>query len=151
MLKSQLDYRLSLLFDNRGDVALKTGEIYIFTQPIKDQNIPQGYRVVLTSFDPKNGTVEMVKEGPGAKEPIVMNINDFNKAAMTEDTLNNLPDDLGTYQPNAEELDHITESMSFTSDELSDLAQLAKWNEEASAENISLDNLKDDFFTNFKC
>ena len=151
MLKAQLDYRASLLFDQTGNVALKTGEIYIFTQPVKSQNIPQGYRVILNSFDPKAGTVDLDKVGPGKKNNFTMSIEDFNKVTMTEEALNNVPNAPEQYEPTQAEVDNITASMSVISDELSDFEQLAQWNDEAIADNITPDDLKDDFFTNFKC
>ena len=55
------------------------------------------------------------------------------------------------YEPTDTELEHIGDSLSVTGDELSDFEQLAKWNEEASSDDISPDQLKNDFFTNFKC
>jgi hypothetical protein len=38
-----------------------------------------------------------------------------------------------------------------TGEELSDFVQLAKWEEEASADNVDLDTLKNNFFESFKC
>ena len=80
-----------------------------------------------------------------------MNIQDFNESAMSEESINNMPKEDEPYVPSEEELNHLSESMIITDGELSDFEQLAKWEDEASADTISLDDLKNDFFNNFKC
>jgi hypothetical protein len=49
------------------------------------------------------------------------------------------------------EAENINDSMDTINNELGDPTQLIKWKEEAAAENITADDLEDDFFTNFKC
>jgi hypothetical protein len=151
MLKEQISVRASSLFDNTGKIILMPGEIYIFTQPVKAEKIPEGYRVVLDTFDPENGIVTLSKVGRGRKKTFDMTINDFNSVAMSEEQFNNLPKEEETYTPSQEELDHLSESMINTGEELSDFVQLAKWEEEASADNVDLDTLKNNFFESFKC
>jgi hypothetical protein len=151
MLKTMLDNEASKILDELGNIDVKLGEIYIFTQPVKSMKIPQGYRVLVKSIDPENGTVELERVGPGRKKPITMNAADFNDVTMNEESLNNVPQAQEQYEPTQDELANISESMSVISDELSDFEQVAKWNEEASADNVSLDQLKNNFFDNFKC
>ena len=151
MLKEQLDARASLLFDETGNIVLKTGEIYIFTAPVKDEQVAQGYRVKIDSFDPMAKTVTVSNVGPGNNKTFTMSIKDFNDSAMSEELINNIPKEDEPYVPSEEELDHLTESMVVTDGQLSDFEQLAKWEDEASADTISLDDLKNDFFNNFKC
>jgi hypothetical protein len=151
MLKEQLDARASLLFDETGNIVLKTGEIYIFTAPVKDEQVAQGYRVKIDSFDPMAKTVTVSNVGPGNNKTFTMSIKDFNDSAMSEELINNMPKEDEPYVPSEEELGHLTESMAVTDGQLSDFEQLAKWEDEASADTISLDDLKNDFFNNFKC
>jgi hypothetical protein len=151
MLKKQLDIRSSLLFDKTGDVVLKLGEIYIFTEPVKANKVPEGYRVKIDSFDPIEGTVTVSRVGPGRTKSFTMDINDFNKVAMSEEDINNLPKEAEIYNPTQEEIELLTQSMTNTNDELSDFEQLAKWEDEASDDTISLNDLKNDFFNNIKC
>jgi hypothetical protein len=49
------------------------------------------------------------------------------------------------------ETENINDSMDTINNELGDPNQLIKWKEEAAADNITADELEDDFFTNFKC
>ncbi|MCX6195526.1 MAG: hypothetical protein NTY55_02585 [Flavobacteriia bacterium] len=151
MLKEQLDIRASLLFDETGNIVLKTGEIYIFTAPVKDEQVAQGYRVKIDSFDPMAETVTVSNVGPGNNKTFTMSIKDFNDSAMSEELINNMPKEDEPYVPSEEELGHLTESMAVTDGQLSDFEQLTKWEDEASADTISLDDLKNDFFNNFKC
>ena len=151
MLKEQLDIRASLLFDETGNIVLKTGEIYIFTAPVKDEQVAQGYRVKIDSFDPMTETVTVSNVGPGNNKTFTMSIKDFNDSAMSEELINNMPKEDEPYVPSEEELGHLTESMAVTDGQLSDFEQLTKWEDEASADTISLDDLKNDFFNNFKC
>lgn len=151
MLKKQLDIRSSLLFDKTGDVVLKLGEIYIFTEPVKANKVPEGYRVKIDSFDPIEGTVTVSRVGPGRTKSFTMDINDFNKVAMSEEDINNLPKEAEIYNPTQEEIELLTQSMTNTNDQLSDYEQLAKWEDEASDDTISLDDLKNNFFDNIKC
>jgi hypothetical protein len=151
-MKSQLDARMSLTFDETGEIVLKIGEIYIFTEPVKDKSIPDGYRVKVDSFDPEEETVTVSRVGPGRKsKPITMSIKDFNAYAMSEELINDMPKEEEPYIPSEEEVQHLTESINVTNEELSDFEQLAKWEDEASADNVDLDTLKNDFFNNFKC
>ena len=151
-IKSELDARMSLTFDETGEVVLNIGEIYIFTQPVKDMKIPDGYRVKVDTFDADKQTVTISRVGPGRKsQPIEISIKDFNAYAMSEKLINEMPKEEEPYNPTAEEIEHITKSMTVTDEQLSDFAQLAKWEEEASSDDISLDQLKNDFFNNFKC
>lgn len=151
MLKTLLDSQASKMFEEDSNVEIKTGEIYIFTQPVKSQKIPEGYRVIVDSFNPETGKVELNKVGPGKKKSFTMDIKEFTNTAMSEEMINQGPSTDDQYEPNAEEVQHITDSIAVTSDELSDFVQLAKWNTEASADDITPDQLKNDFFKNFKC
>ena len=151
MLKTMLDNEALKILDELGNIDVKLGEIYIFTQPVESMKIPQGYRVLVKSINPENGTVELERVGPGRKKPITMSAADFNDVTMNEESLNNVPQAQEQYEPTQDELANISESMSVISDELSDFEQVAKWNEEASADNVSLDQLKNNFFDNFKC
>ena len=70
---------------------LKIGEIYIFTEPVKDKSIPDGYRVKVDTFDPEEQTVTVSRVGPGRKsKPITMSIKDFNAYAMSEELINDI-------------------------------------------------------------
>jgi hypothetical protein len=151
-MKSQLDARMSLTFDETGEIVLKIGEIYIFTEPVKDKSIPDGYRVKVDTFDPEEQTVTVSRVGPGRKsKPITMSIKDFNAYAMSEELINDMPKEEEPYIPSEEEVEHLTKSMNVTDEQLSDFVQLAQWEAEASADTTSLDELKNDFFNNFKC
>jgi hypothetical protein len=96
-------------------------------------------------------TVTVSNVGPGNNKTFTMSIKDFNDSAMSEELINNMPKEDEPYVPSEEELGHLTESMAVTDGQLSDFEQLAKWEDEASADTISLDDLKNDFFNNFKC
>jgi hypothetical protein len=151
MLREQLDIRASLLFDDTGDIVLRKGEMYIFTDVVKGQSITKGFVGVIESFDPIKGTVTLYRNGKGSQETVTMNINDFIESAMSMQDIDNYAPEDNTYNPTPEEVEHITESMDNLNDDLSDYTQRIKWNTEASDPNISTDQLKDDFFTNFKC
>ena len=148
MLKDLVNQKMSNTFDETGKINLKTGEIYIFTQPVASLNIPKGYRAVLSSVNIEEGTVELLRVGPGRKKPITMNIADFDKVASTEEDLKNQPEE-EDYNPTDEEEDNINEGMNNTNIELSEATQIMNW--KAGADNTTLDDLEDDFFNNFKC
>jgi hypothetical protein len=150
-MKSQLDARMSLTFDETGEIVLNIGEIYIFTEPVKAHKVTEGYRVKVDTFDPEAETVTLSRVGPGRKKTFTMSIQDFNAYAMSEELINNMPKEEEPYVPSEEEVGHLTESMAVTDEQLSDFEQLAKWEDEASADTTSLDDLKNDFFNNFKC
>ena len=150
-MKSQLDARMSLTFDETGEIVLNIGEIYIFTEPVKTHKVTEGYRVKVDTFDPEAETVTLSRVGPGRKKTFTMSIQDFNAYAMSEELINNMPKEEEPYIPSEEEVGHLTESMTITDEQLSDFTQLAKWEDEASADTTSLDDLKNNFFTNFKC
>ena len=150
-MKSQLDARMSLTFDETGEIVLNIGEIYIFTEPVKAHKVTEGYRVKVDTFDPEAETVTLSRVGPGRKKTFTMSIQDFNAYAMSEELINNMPKEEEPYVPSEEEVGHLTESMAVTDEQLSDFDQLAKWEDEASADTTSLDQLKNDFFNNFKC
>jgi len=151
MLKEQLDVRASLLFDETGEIVLNIGEIYIFTEPVKAHKVTEGYRVKIDTFDPEAETVTISRIGSGRKKTFTMSIQDFNAYAMSEELINNMPKEEEPYIPSEEEVGHLTESMAVTDEQLSDFEQLAKWEDEASADTTSLDDLENDFFNNFKC
>ena len=151
MLKALLDSQASKMFEEDTNIDIKTGEIYIFTQPVKSQKIPEGYRVIVNSFNPETGEVEISRVGPGRKKSFTMDVKEFTSIAMSEEMINQGPTADEQYEPNEEEVQHIADSIAVTSDELSDFTQLTKWNDEASANDITSDQLKNDFFKNFKC
>ena len=151
MLKALLDSQASKMFEEDTNIDIKTGEIYIFTQPVKSQKIPEGYRVIVNSFNPETGEVEISRVGPGRKKSFTMDVKEFTSIAMSEEMINQGLKADEQYEPSDEEVQHIADSITVTGDELSDFAQLAKWNDEASADDITSDELKNDFFKNFKC
>jgi Holliday junction resolvase-like predicted endonuclease len=151
MLKALLDSQASKMFEEDTNIDIKTGEIYIFTQPVKSQKIPEGYRVIVNSFNPETGEVEISRVGPGRKKSFTMDVKEFTSIAMSEEMINQGLKADEQYEPSDEEVQHIADSITVTGDELSDFAQLAKWNDEASADDITPDQLKNDFFKNFKC
>jgi hypothetical protein len=151
MLKALIDSKAMQMFEEGSDIDIKIGEIYIFTQPFKSQKIPEGYRVIVNSFNPETGIVELSRVGPGRKKSFEMDIKEFSNMTLSEEMVNQEPKSQEQYEPTDTELEHIGDSLSVTGSELSDFEQLAKWNEEASSDDISPDQLKNDFFTNFKC
>ena len=151
MLKTLIDSKAMQMFEEGSDIDIKIGEIYIFTQPFKSQKIPEGYRVIVNSFNPETGAVELSRVGPGRKKSFEMDIKEFSNMTLSEEMVNKEPKSQEQYEPTDTELEHIGDSLSVTGDELSDFVQLAKWNDEASSDDISPDQLKNDFFTNFKC
>jgi hypothetical protein len=151
MLKALIDSKAMQMFEEGSDIDIKMGEIYIFTQPFKSQKIPEGYRVIVNSFNPETGVVELSRVGPGRKKSFEMDIKEFSNITLSEEMVNQEPKSQEQYEPTDTELEHIGDSLSVTGSELSDFEQLAKWNEEASSDDISPDQLKNDFFTNFKC
>ena len=151
MLKALIDSKAMQMFEEGSDIDIKIGEIYIFTQPFKSQKIPEGYRVIVNSFNPETGIVELSRVGPGRKKSFEMDIKEFSNMTLSEEMVNQEPKSQEQYEPTDTELEHIGDSLSVTGDELSDFEQLAKWNAEASSDDISPDQLKNDFFTNFKC
>jgi hypothetical protein len=151
MLKALIDSKAMQMFEEGSNIDIKMGEIYIFTQPFKSQKIPEGYRVIVNSFNPETGIVEVSRVGPGRKKSFEMDIKEFSNMTLSEEMVNQEPKSQEQYEPTDTELEHIGDSLSVTGSELSDFEQLAKWNEEASSDDISPDQLKNDFFTNFKC
>ena len=151
MLKDELDRKLFSLFDDTGKIVLKTGEIYIFTEPVAELKIPVGYSVKIIKANPRKGTVEIARTGPGRPKTVTMNISDFVSKTISEDMLNNIPKEEEPYIPSPDEIKHIMNSMVVTDEQLGDFEQLMKWENEASSADVSLDELKNNFFDNIKC
>jgi hypothetical protein len=151
MLKNLIDEKVNSMLNGVSENVLKSGEIYIFTKALKSMKIPQGYKVILNSIDFESGNVELARVGPGRKKDITMSIADFNNAAVLEESLSDKPAGTEEYVLTEGEAENINDSMDTINNELGDPTQLIKWKEEAAAENITADDLEDDFFTNFKC
>lgn len=151
MLKNLIDEKVNSMLNGISENVLKSGEIYIFTKALKSMKIPQGYKVILNSIDFESGNVELSRVGPGRKKDITMSITDFNNAAVLEESLSDTPTGAEEYVLTEGETENINDSMDTINNELGDPNQLIKWKEEAAADNITADELEDDFFTNFKC
>jgi hypothetical protein len=147
-IKTQLDARMSLTFDETGNIVLNIGEIYIFTEPVKDHKVVKGYRVKVDTFDPEAETVTVSRVGPGRKKTFTMNIQDFNESAMSEESINNMPKENEPYVPSEEELGHLTEGLDVVSDLLTDLDLQKSWLEESKNEDYS--SVSDDFLNNLE-
>jgi hypothetical protein len=151
MLKNDLDRRIGLVFDSTSEVAINMDEIYIFTQPVKSEKITKGYRVQITDLNPENETVTFKRVGPGRSKTITMKVSDFTANAMSEEQINNMPKGEEVYTPTEEEVQHINDSIVNTNDELSDYEQLAQWEAAALADDVTLDDLENNFLNNIKC
>jgi hypothetical protein len=151
MLKNLVDEKVNSMLNGISENVLKSGEIYIFTKALKSMKIPQGYKVILNSINFESGNVELSRVGPGRKKDITMSIADFNKVAELQESLSDTPTGAEEYVLTEGETENINDSMDTINNELGDPNQLIKWKEEAAADNITADELEDDFFTNFKC
>lgn len=149
LLKDQLDKKASFLIDNLGEVTIKSGEIYIFTEVYAKEKIKSGYKVKVNSIDLENNTVNVSKVGPGRKKSFDISISDFNNVTMSKEDVNNKSQEAVTYTPTQEEIENIEESQATVDDVLTEPAVREQWKKEI--ENSSLEDLKKDFFNNYKC
>jgi hypothetical protein len=149
LLTNVLNNKVSFLFSGTEELDIKMEKIYIFTQPVKKYNIPEGYRVEILSVDPENQTVEVSKLGIGKSKPITMSVDELLSNALTEDEINEGPKKPEVHTPDAEENTHLKESIDVADSLRNNSPKLAEL--EQSIIDLSIEELDNNLLKDLIC